>query len=74
MFKRSEAYSWFANEHRLVELTDTQKSDAWKQYAIKQVIEKAGAVGQPIQKELERKRMEAQQQNGLIKLGEKLNK
>jgi len=73
VFKRSEAYSWFAEQHKLAKLTDTQKSEAWKQYAIKQVIEKAGAVGQPTQKELERKIMEAQQQNGLIKLGGKLN-
>jgi len=73
VFKRSEAYSWFAGIHGIASLTDMQKSEAWKQYAIKQVIEKAGAVGQPTQKELERKIMEAQQQNGLIKLGGKLN-
>ena len=71
--KRSEAYSWFASKHGLAKLTDTQKSEAWKQYAIKQVIEKAQAVGQPTQKELEWKIMEARQQNWLIKLGEKLN-
>jgi len=42
VFKRSEAYLWFANEHGLSELADTQKSEAWKQYAIEQVIEKVG--------------------------------
>jgi len=73
IFKRSEAYAWYAEMYELTKLTETEKSEAWKQYAIEQVIKKAKLLGAPTDSELKRSRMECTQANGMIKLGEKLN-
>ena len=40
-FKAQEAYEWFASEHKLDKLTETQRTEAWQKYAIKLVTEKA---------------------------------
>jgi len=73
IFKRSEAYEWYAEMYELTKLTEAEKSEAWKQFAIEQVIKKAKLLGAPSDSELKRKQAECTQENGMIKLGEKLN-
>ena len=72
IFKRSEAYEWYAQEHGLTKLDEIQKTEAWKLYAIKLVIEKAQIIGEPSAQELKRKQAECARENGAAKLGRKL--
>ena len=72
IFKRSEAYEWYAEMYELTKLTEAEKSEAWKQFAIEQVIKKAKLLGAPTDSELKRKQAETQQQNGQVNLGKKL--
>lgn len=74
LFKREQAYKWYADMYELTKLTETEKSEAWKQFAIEEIIKKAKIVGAPTESELERLRMETKQENGLNHLGEKLRK
>ena len=74
VFKRSSAYTWFAREHSLSKLSEEQKSQAWKQYAINQVIGKARQTGTPSKDELKRMRQAAQEKNGQRLLGDQLRK
>jgi len=59
--------------YELTKLTETEKSEAWKQYAIEQVIKKAKLLGAPTDSELIRTQAETRQENGMIKLAKKLN-
>ena len=72
LFKRETAYAWYADMYELTKLTETEKSEAWKQFAIEEIIKKAKIVGTPTDSELERLRMETQQANGKNDLGKKL--
>lgn len=74
VFNASDAYDYYKDMYNLESLTNAQKSEARKQYAIEQVIEKAQNIGKPNDKELERKRAITQQANGEMKLAEKLRK
>lgn len=73
IFKREQAYKWYAEMYELTKLSEMEKTEAWKQYAIEQITKKAELLGKPTESELKRKQAETQQENGLIKLGEKLN-
>lgn len=44
VFKRETAYQWYKSVHKLEKLTQEQRSKAFKEYAIKQIIEKAEKV------------------------------
>lgn len=41
VFKASEAYTWFEENHNVKRLTDAQRRKAWIEYAIRLVKEKA---------------------------------
>jgi len=72
LFKREQAYKWYADMYKLDKLTETEKSEAWKQFAIEEIIKKAALLGKPSESELERLRMETKQENGMNDLGKKL--
>jgi len=72
IFKREQAYKFYKEMYGLTKLTETEKSEAWKQFAIEQVIKKAELLGAPTNSELERSRMECTQQNAKNHFGKKL--
>ena len=72
IFKREQACQWYAEMYELTKLTETEKNEAWKQFAIEQVIKKAKLLGAPTESELKLKQAETRQQNGQVKLGEEL--
>jgi len=72
LFKREQAYKWYAEMYELDKLTETEKSEAWKQFAIEEIIKKAKLLGVPTDSELKRKQAETRQQNGLRNLGKRL--
>ena len=74
VFKRSSAYEHFKATSKIDKLTEAQKSEAWKAYAIMKVIEKAKDTGTPTDQELKRLRQSAQEKNGQRLLGDQLRK
>jgi len=72
LFKREQAYKWYADMYELDKLTETEKSEAWKQFATEEIIKKAALLGKPTESELKRLRMETKQENGMNDLGKKL--
>ena len=47
LFKREQAYAWYSKMYELDKLTETEKSEAWKQFAIEEIIKKAALLGCP---------------------------
>jgi len=72
LFKREQAYKWYAEMYRLDKLTEMEKSEAWKQFAIEEIIKKAALLGKPTESELKHIQAETRQQNGMNDLGKKL--
>lgn len=72
VFDARTAYEFYQKMYNLEKLTQAQKNEAWKQYAIELVIKKAHSVPTPTQDQLKRAIAETQQENGQIEFGEKL--